>query len=749
MSIAGLERGLPSDRTPINRLPGSPEIGLTESLNAPGIDFAPPLPDNTQELAQGLITALGIVDDIGQAAVRLENQKRRIEAETQRADEGLAIKAFRESAPGRLREIAERKRTVPDGESVEDFVHESIDNELAAGGFSEAYKEQFRSVMGPALIEAFHQQQHGIQQDARRDLATLYGWRATEAKTPGDVDALVTDAMQKLDISRTEALSTVVLPAMRNAAARGDRAQWEALSSYVGDGLPNERTQTEAALVEAENRQTRETNGAFLSSIDAMYNRGDSYQSVRESIRGREKDLDPTIIRSALDEVDRREQAANSAAARAMRDSDEEAKKAAIRDAYRPVMAGGREAGGGASNIQTQEIELVDGTKIKYTAEDIVNDLTEERFEAIDKQYPPQQDPALNIAAKTEFLSANGGVTWGPWEGLLGSGPGRITIDADNVTIDPNTVAALELWRSLGNAPRVRDRHVRDDDTRRFYDQAEFILENIPGTTPSAALVMAVKGGATAFSTEQSKSVPNGPLDKAAKARAGDNGNYVKGWLEQTTRALMAGPGRPPFDKALQHAGRLFDESHTNVQGQWIRTRGEDVPADIDPIADLILEDAVASHPELGLAREDVALVFDGTWRVAEKVGSVVGMTINEIPPYSTDDLRVLSARRAAVGREQGLRAAEMARMERQAADASERFSGLPGMIQRAAGALEVAPLLKEFSWARPDLGPENDRLSKLFGRIDSALSPKTDTRPATRFEADAVRRSRSGPFVP
>jgi hypothetical protein len=203
-------------------------------------------------------------------------------------------------------------------------------------------------------------------------------------------------------------------------------------------------------------------------------------------------------------------------------------------------------------------------------------------------------------------------------QALAAAGP-----DGD-VELPEAALAGYGTWRNLAEYPNVRARHVKDPTALRVYRDAEALERG--GMEPETALSVAgrIDRDATrnGISTQLDRNTFNAAVANSASAGffRGDvaNAGWVSSTIERSARILVE--AGLPQDRAIEQAARLFDESHTNVNGVAVNTRNKLIPPNFGDMAEIMIDQFASQH---GIDADDLTLIpsLDGeqTWVVSYK----------------------------------------------------------------------------------------------------------------------------------
>ena len=222
------------------------------------------------------------------------------------------------------------------------------------------------------------------------------------------------------------------------------------------------------------------------------------------------------------------------------------------------------------------------------------------------------------------------GSTFQVWEnalsdGYLSLGQALASAGPDgDVELPESALAGYGTWRNLAEYPNVRARHVKDATALRIYRDAEALERG--GMEPETALMTAgrIDRDATrnSLSTQLDRNAFNSAVRDAVSGGLfrGDvaNAGWVSSTMERSARILVE--AGLPQDKAIEQAARIFEESHTNVNGVAVNTRNKHVPPNFGDMAEIMIDQFANQH---GIDGSDLTLVpsLDGeqTWVISYK----------------------------------------------------------------------------------------------------------------------------------
>jgi len=452
-------------------IPGAPLTGLRGSLEAPGL-VASPVDERAQRGLGELRQALGLVGavagDIGQTARSIAIAQRERDAEAKALDQGHAAQAARTALPQIQADIAAGKFTIPQGQSIEAFVNEHF-IDPGTDGMSDAFHEEYARIATPTLVREFVAKQVEIKDKARQENIQLLSERATAATLPATIRESVEEARRLYpEMTDTDLMASIVMPAAKSAASSGNGAQLEAAKAVLGDRFPAEVARLNAVYTDARAHQEARRNDDFTNTIADLYVKGQPFDQIRQSIRAYDGKIDAKLIDEQLQRVNQRERESLSnsatlslkAALGAARSQMSSRMKAAILDGH-------------AFAVQDQQIEGPDGQLHKIDADGVRMAAFQDEFARIAKTAP---DPETAFAAQAELASRNG---YSPpvWASTLSAG--FVASTEQSLVKDPNAAmpaAAAEgfgIYKRLkAQAPGLLESMLPDAKARDFYETA-------------------------------------------------------------------------------------------------------------------------------------------------------------------------------------------------------------------------------------------------------------------------------------
>lgn len=222
------------------------------------------------------------------------------------------------------------------------------------------------------------------------------------------------------------------------------------------------------------------------------------------------------------------------------------------------------------------------------------------------------------------------GETYQIWENALSDGYlalGQALMQAGpegEIKLPPAALAAYGTWRNLSEYPNVRARHVKDSTALNVYRDAEALERG--GMDPQTALLSSARIDRDAVRDGLSRQVDRNAFATAIRQATSTgwfsadvaNAGWVSSTVERSARILM--DLGLPMDKAVKEASRLFEDSHTVINGVAINTRNKLIPPNFSSMSEMVLDDFANAHNE---DVRDLTLVpslnGEQTWIVARR----------------------------------------------------------------------------------------------------------------------------------
>lgn len=171
-----------------------------------------------------------------------------------------------------------------------------------------------------------------------------------------------------------------------------------------------------------------------------------------------------------------------------------------------------------------------------------------------------------------------------------------------DITLPPAAEAAYQTWKNLSQFPNVRAHHVTDAAALNVYRDAEALERG--GMDWQTALLTSANIDRDAARNGLSGQINRDTLERAVRGAvnggvfggAASNAGYISSTIETTARILM--DGNLGADKAVKEAKRMFEESHTVINGAAVNTRNKLIPQDFPDMADNMIDAFALQHDE-------------------------------------------------------------------------------------------------------------------------------------------------------
>lgn len=502
-----------------------PRTGITESLNAPGLDV-PTYFSQTAAAFNQWAQVSGLVADVarqrGQIMYRNEQERLRAEqdaaeqsAREERFQRGAAARAVDEGLPAWQKQLDEGKIVAPDTDDPEAFrawLRDWTDQQLT-GQEPEAFADQFRKSAGAWLANAVGTQQAQKRDQARRmAMQDLTDWgvaiqtdpRMTQAEKIAELSATVDAAQQTLKVDRTTAM-TIALAAMESAAQFGDQNGYDAAKAVLGDTFGSKQADYALRLKAVQTQQVDAKQREAKESLQARMN--DPRVTAEQVMQDAKRKLDLGMIdqddyarvRSAMSS---REKAEREQAMRELALAQQQEVRGKVIDAY---VTGSMSANQtmGTVNIPEQGFDWSDpatGAKVKMSRDEIAREVTARAMQQIDAKYP--DNPEMAMQEQVQWFALNYGTKNDQWERVMAAGVGAA--DASLLLVDPEdgkspaplptqTLAGYELAKRLKQQNQtVYERHL-PDAARLYYNSAELLERYVFPGEPEKALRQAAR----------------------------------------------------------------------------------------------------------------------------------------------------------------------------------------------------------------------------------------------------------------
>ena len=675
----------PYDR--IRRGTGS-ELTRTDpgTIATPGLAITPPVSRGAAILEQTLAVlaasgrAAGTAADFlrGQRydnereAAKAEAERRRLDAEAERYDRGLAGKAVDNDLPRDLGSIASGKYD-GDTRDAAEIASSIIDARTKGqpGAWADQYDKEYRR----AFVEAIVSRRGRIAEQGRAQLNEASARHAMTAD-PSSIDGLISD-FRKVNPTSTDidARSAIVVPALKLAAQTGNAERVSALSAKLGDDFAAEKAKANADLAEYQARQSAKANADFSDRIAALRNAGAPAAEIESQIASGSAGIDPNT-------VEQQRVATRAYGQQKLADGTVAAFKnsaSALRNAGRPAaeIEASIRAGGNAPGITPQMVEdelnatrvwdaarkaeaaqaakvqalqsaqaaylsnaaslasqgrlwalekpgkLPDGSGIGVTDDDAKRAVIEQEFDKIRKSTP---DTLQQIRQQADFLQKNS-VVYDPWKstmeaGFAASGPASLIGSDEKRPFPPQAVAGFTLFKQVnGVAPGVVASMNLDPDAEKFYRLAEslqqdpaFAGDDVRALREAARLAYGPGRGVLSETKEaqiamESKSIAS----RWWKADATNPGS-VSARVADLARVYAL--GGTDGKTAVRRAAEVVRSQSTWI-GSWLQPIGQAaLPAElrnggIDKAAAIAIGDYIKAVPKGLYEADDLTLIVD------------------------------------------------------------------------------------------------------------------------------------------
>lgn len=275
--MSQFERGSPTTSyarrggRPLDSLVGP---GVTESLNAPGLEIVPPVapvPPGVQK-DEAFLKAIGVGAVLTREAQIRESEN----AEAQRIDRGHGAYIAETKRADLARQVLEGKIFPPEGMAAEEWAGQ-ISESLAPEGATPAFREGLQRSLVPSLLDAWTKRAHDLGEAGAKEATAFLAADAQHADAD-HLPLLLNDYRTKVRPGATEleAASAVAVPAMI-AASRdpmgGDRLEAVVKGANLEALVPGLVAEARRDLADARRRE------------EAL-NAADAERRVWESIAG-------------------------------------------------------------------------------------------------------------------------------------------------------------------------------------------------------------------------------------------------------------------------------------------------------------------------------------------------------------------------------------------------------------------------------------------------------------------------------
>ena len=262
-----------------------PQMGITESLNAPGLIPIGPDDRSARVAAQfdaALAAAGSIVHTLAVDAERQRIEQDRVDAKAERLDAGHGSYAARLKAPARVQEVLDGKMQPPPGVSMDEWVQSVVDQD--ASGMSPAFREAYAKQIGPSLVDAWATRSNQVSEQARTTTNTyIFSGAASDTPTQQWIDEYKANNPQANDV---QARAAVGFAKAEYAANTRDGAMLE--SAIKDAGLESiDKIKVESLRAKYRSEQTKfeqdQSDNAENTYVDRI-NNGEVPATVRDDL---------------------------------------------------------------------------------------------------------------------------------------------------------------------------------------------------------------------------------------------------------------------------------------------------------------------------------------------------------------------------------------------------------------------------------------------------------------------------------
>lgn len=270
-----------------------PQMGITESLNAPGVIPVGPN-DRSARIAEQFDRALSATASIvGTLAVenrRQQIEQERADAEAKQIDYGHGTYAARLKAPAVVQDILDGKVQPPPGVAMDDWVQSVVDQN--ASDMSPAFREAYAKQIGPAMVDAWTKRSEGVNEQARVTVNTsILSGAATDTPIQPYIDEYKKNNPQVNDV---QARAAVGFAKAEYAASTRSGDMLESAITEAGlEGI--DRLKVASLRARYKNEQSRweseQSDAAENVYVDRI-NSGEPSAAIREAVQN-DKALTP------------------------------------------------------------------------------------------------------------------------------------------------------------------------------------------------------------------------------------------------------------------------------------------------------------------------------------------------------------------------------------------------------------------------------------------------------------------------
>lgn len=270
-----------------------PAIGITESLNAPGVVPIGPN-DRSARIAQQFDAALAatasIVNTLAVDDRRQQIEQERSDAEAKQIDYGHGTYAARLKAPTVVQDILDGKVQPPPGVAMDDWVQSVVDQN--ASDMSPAFREAYAKQIGPAMVDAWTKRSDGVNEQARVTVNTsILSGAATDSPIQPYIDEYKKNNPQVNDV---QARTAVGFAKAEYAASTRNGDMLESAITEAGlEGI--DKLKVASLRARYKNEQSRweseQSDAAENVYVDRI-NSGEPSAAIREAVQN-DKALTP------------------------------------------------------------------------------------------------------------------------------------------------------------------------------------------------------------------------------------------------------------------------------------------------------------------------------------------------------------------------------------------------------------------------------------------------------------------------
>ncbi len=479
-------------RAAANRAVAIPQTGIIAGGNVVPQQVLPPVSEGAQLAAQ-LGQDLGL---IGSAADEIRQYQDRQLALSEHAKHEAERQAAHDRANAEAIDTHERGQGALDAatrlpEIVQQISEGKITRQPTSAseqakaiidglvkGQPDAYSEGFRRTAQDNVARALTGVDQRLIDDNKKALAQSAMSAAVLADTPERLaQSFAAAKVVSPNISDTEAMAMTYLPAMEDAASRGDRAKFAIATEALGTNFAEEQNAAKIKLQSAIDAGQRQQVEAFHNGIANLYNNSAPLDMVEKEIRAARGQVPENAIQGELDQLAaRRHQIATQNAAL-------EAKM--LKDQQQFAYTSTAQVLAGSGQLWALP-EAPEGSGL--SREKTVDAAMQAEMTRIANQYAGDQNAALanqlGLAAVNDYMVP-------AWKRLLGAGTSAAidsNISGEDLSKQPlpqATVAGYDLYRRMRvQAPTLLSK--LEDQDRRFYETVEALQEFSGNTSPNS-----------------------------------------------------------------------------------------------------------------------------------------------------------------------------------------------------------------------------------------------------------------------